>query len=609
MNWVTVVWSMVAAVCLTLGSMHLIVWASQREAWARFWFALASISVAVLAAAEFVMMQAASVEAYTLVQRWAHVPVFVILVSMIWFVYLYFGAGLKWLLWLIVACRCLVLVINFSGPASVNYTEITALVPFELMGEAVQVAVGVPNPWSRFAEASLLLIVLFVLHAATAAWRRNAPRDRQRAVVIGASLSACLIGSVVNVFLLHTGQVSIPYFLSWSFVFFVVAMSYELSVDLSRAAELARDLQETRTRLELAAEAANLGFWEWDVARDRFWATDQLQRLFEFDRDDPITLDAVLDNVHPDDRAAVDAAGAEIRAGGGSFRVDYRVQLRSGETRWVAWLGRSQVEGGGRMLGVVLDVTEQHESEHERIQLREQLAHSGRVTMLGQLASSLAHELNQPLGAILRNAEAAELLMAANPPDLEELRAIVVDIRRDDQRAGEVIAKLRSLLTPHRLESKTIEVVSLIDEVLSLVGSEASAREVRLLRRFGPSPAIVCGDPVHLQQVLLNLVINGLDAAQSGPESERFVSVSTKTYDDRMLEVTVSDSGPGVPPGKGSLIFEPFYTTKPTGMGIGLSICRTIIEAHGGRVWVDTQVGGGATFRFTLPIQPGVPAS
>jgi signal transduction histidine kinase len=119
----------------------------------------------------------------------------------------------------------------------------------------------------------------------------------------------------------------------------------------------------------------------------------------------------------------------------------------------------------------------------------------------------------------------------------------------------------------------------------------------------------VCGDPVHLQQVLLNLVINGLDAARSGPERERFVSVSTKTRDDRMLEVTVSDSGPGVAPGKGSLIFEPFYTTKPAGMGIGLSICRTIIEAHGGRVWVDTEVGGGAAFRFTLPIQPGVPSS
>lgn len=313
MSSVTVVWSLTAGACLSLGLVYFLVWLNQREGWANFWFASATISVAALAAAELMLMQATSVQAYTVVQRWAHVPAFVTVVSIPWFVHLYFQPGLKWLLWLITLCRCLVLVINFSSPASANYLEITALIPIELLGEAVQVAMGVPNPWSRLGEVSLLLVVLFVLHAAAVIWRRNAPRDRRRAVVIGMAVSVFVLFSAANVFLLHTGRVTGPYFLSMAFMLTLVAMSYELSVDLFRSAELARQLQDSTARLDLAASAANLGFWEYDPVPDRFWVSYELQRLYGFAEAERITLGAWLSKVHPDDRAAAGAEAADHR--------------------------------------------------------------------------------------------------------------------------------------------------------------------------------------------------------------------------------------------------------------------------------------------------------
>lgn len=185
----------------------------------------------------------------------------------------------------------------------------------------------------------------------------------------------------------------------------------------------------------------------------------------------------------------------------------------------------------------------------------------------------------------------------------------MADIRRDDQRAGEVIFKLRGLLRQHSLDLRILDLASLIEGVLTLVRTEAAAMGVRLQTALGPAPASVRGDSVHLQQVLLNLVINGLDAAQTDRGQEKRVCISTRLRDDRMLEVSVSDSGPGVPPDEASRIFEAFYTTKPTGMGIGLSICRTILEAHGGQIWLDADVGGGQAFRFTLPTLPESRAS
>jgi two-component system sensor kinase FixL len=241
------------------------------------------------------------------------------------------------------------------------------------------------------------------------------------------------------------------------------------------------------------------------------------------------------------------------------------------------------------------------QTRQELEELRSELARAGRVTALGQLATALAHELSQPLGAILRNAEAAELHLNGPSPDLAELREIVADIRKDDRRAGDVIEQMRALIKRRTLQMNPLPLNELVQDVISLVHSDAAARHVALDYVITPGLPMVSGDRVHLSQVLLNLIINGMDAIQTCQASNQRVLIEARAREEGKVEVAVTDTGPGVPPEVIDKVFDPFYTTKSSGLGMGLPISRTIIEAHGGRLWAERAPGGrGLTFRFTL---------
>jgi PAS domain S-box-containing protein len=279
---------------------------------------------------------------------------------------------------------------------------------------------------------------------------------------------------------------------------------------------------------------------------------------------------------------------------------------RKDGTEFHVEIGLSPIRRGDEslVLAAVVDVTARKQSEIEMLRLRDELAHVGRLSTMAQLASGLAHELSQPLGAILRNAEAAELLLQASPPDLEEVQAILADICRDDHRAGEVIDNMRGLLKRRSQEAASLDVAELVNDVLVLVQPDAASRKVRLGVEVTRGLPPVRGYRVQLQQVLLNLILNGMDAMAAVPPETRRLLVRARAAGSSMVEVAIADGGPGVSAAKLERLFEPFFTTKPDGMGLGLPISANIVAAHGGRIWAESGPGG-ATFYFTVPASGG----
>ena len=252
---------------------------------------------------------------------------------------------------------------------------------------------------------------------------------------------------------------------------------------------------------------------------------------------------------------------------------------------------------------LVLQHRQRRRAERESQQQHAQLAHAARLATVGELTASIAHEINQPLGAILSNADAAEILLEAPEPDLGEVRQILADIRRDDERASAVIQRLRSLLARHELDRQRLDPNTLVREAVSLMTQEADRRGVRVVENLGTSLPAVEGDRVHLVQVLLVLLINALDAMEERYSSNREVAISTGAADGG-VEIVVRDGGPGIRPADFSRLFDSFFTTKANGMGLGLSIARSIIEAHGGKIWAENSTGGGAVFHIRLAAAP-----
>ena len=246
-------------------------------------------------------------------------------------------------------------------------------------------------------------------------------------------------------------------------------------------------------------------------------------------------------------------------------------------------------------------------SEMEGQRLRQDLAHVGRVSTMGELTASLAHELNQPLTAILSNAQAAQRLLVSDKADLAEIREILGDIVEDDKRAGEVIHRLRGFLRKSNTELAALDIGELVSQVARLVSSDAIIRNVAIRLDLAPGLPPVCGDRVQLQQVILNLLMNGLDAMRESGEGERTLVLRTESGGPATVVVAVEDSGVGIDEADLDHVFHAFYTTKAGGLGMGLAIARSIVEAHGGHLEARNNSGGGATFSFTLPVIEGIP--
>ena len=322
------------------------------------------------------------------------------------------------------------------------------------------------------------------------------------------------------------------------------------------------------------------------------------------------TLDRELGNgwiegIHPDDRERCLASYADAFDARREFTMEYRMRRQDGEYRWVSDKGvpRRTVEGTFLgYIGCADDITPRREAELASERHRVELAHVARLSTMGELAASLAHELNQPLAAILGNAEAAQKMLGRDNVDLVELRAICGDIVGENHRATEVMRRMRALVRKEPPTLAPLDVQSVIGDVVRLVHGNAVLRQCRVLVEAAPGLPPVMGDRIELQQVVLNLLVNAFDAMSNCPADERKASVRTASVGEGVVRVSVSDRGTGVAAGELERIFDPFHTTKHDGLGIGLSISHTIIASHGGRLWAENNPDRGATFFFTVPV-------
>ena len=986
LSWITVAWSAISAACLTVGLMYSGVWLKQSRQITHLVFAILAFSVGAVALCELLLMRETSPQAYGAIMQWTHVPVFVLIVSLVLFVRLYFGAGNLWLAGAACALRLLALILNFYYEPNLNYVEITAIEQVAVPGgETVSVASGTVRSATKIGELSSVMVLLFIVSAAASGWRRRTPEERLHVAFIGASLVLFIVIAAGQGALMHAGILRSPYMISLPFLLVVLAMAYKLSTDMALSMQYSARLTQSEAELQLnkkrfESAAAQTAVWEWDIAADEVWVSEQGRAVFGLHSDESVNLKRFQSILHPDDRdrvvravetalsdarsfereyrivpgpgqvrwistrgtVDVDAQGVALRMRGLSlditermrnqesigllaaivessteaiigqdlngivsswnagaqsifgftaeemigrpasrltppnlqleekellnrvlrgervehyettrsrkdgtliavsvsrspirdstgriiaaskiirdiserkradsalresesrframadsapvmvwmagrdklftffnhawleftgrrferevgdgwfdgihqddlaaciqlfgdafdarrpFSMEYRLRRADGEYRWVLDNGAPRVSPDGTFLGYIgscLDITErklnaellrreraflrqvidadpnlifakdragrftlvnqavadvygttvdsivgksdadlnpnQAEVEHfRRVDMqvldtlkehfipeetittaagkvmwlqtikrpicdesgvatqvlgsatditarkraeselaaqRNELAHLARVAMLGELSGSLAHELNQPLTAILANAQAAQRFLARSDVDLDEVREILQDIVSDDKRAGEVISGLRLLLKKGPTVQQSVDMNQTVNEVLRLVRSDLLNTGVIVNTDLTTGLPPVHADRVQLQQVLINLIVNACEAMSSVADTGRQLIVRTAMTVNGEIGVSVSDMGPGISPQNLTRLFDPFFTTKQHGLGLGLAVCRTIMDAQGGKLWADNNTTRGATFHFTLP--------
>ena len=360
-------------------------------------------------------------------------------------------------------------------------------------------------------------------------------------------------------------------------------------------------LRASEARMALTAESAQFVLWDWDIAQDKVWFTDAGRRLLGLQEGDSVQHSTLAGRVHPEDREMRDAAIRRTLADGAEYESEFRLLLPDGSVRWITARGRAPGKAGPRhVLGVSMDITRQKQAAEEAQMQRRELAYLARVATVNTLSGSLAHELSQPLTSILSNAQAGLRFMAKDPPELGEVRDILENIVSEDQRAGQIIHRLRHLLRRDEVSLQAVDVPDTLADLLRLARSDLLARRVSVETRVAGEPPRAMTDQVQLQQVLLNLVFNACDAMAGMPAVQRVLEVSIAVVEGD-LRVSVLDRGSGLPEDL-EVVFQPFHTTKDDGLGLGLAISRTLISAHKGRLWCEHREGGGAVFHVSLPL-------
>ncbi|HRS55860.1 MAG TPA: ATP-binding protein [Desulfomonilia bacterium] len=375
----------------------------------------------------------------------------------------------------------------------------------------------------------------------------------------------------------------------------------EAEVEKGRISQEA--LARSEADLKMVQEVAVVGGWSLDLRTNKLTWTDGVYEVFGLPRGTPLDYEKFLSLVYPDDVEYVNRSWNDALKGA-RYDIEHRI-LVDGAVKWVREKARVEFSDSGtplRGLGIVQDITGRKQAEQEQYILRRQLTHVSRLTPAGELTAALAHEISQPLAAILANAQAARHILNDEKPDMDELHAILDDIISDDTRAREVIKRIRSLLRKESAKSGRMDINRVIEDALKLVERESRFRRITVRSALAQGLPPVTADPIQIGQVVVNLVLNAMDAIGEDSEPPRDVTVESRMNGETEIVVSVRDTGKGIGEEALRSVFDPFYTTKEDGLGLGLAISRSIIESHGGRLSAADNPGRGATFSFSLPV-------
>lgn len=738
MNWVEVVWPLVMSMSLVFGLVHLLVWRTRQGEWVHLALAVAAFSLGALTSLERLMLSSESTVQTGVLIHWMHVPVAVMVVSLIVAVHLAFRHGSLWLAAVAIGLRLVALVLNFTTGVNLNFLSIDRITWATWWGVAIAQPVGQPNPGLVVALLSNLFLAAYLVQTLVRGLRVQPARRSTLVITCG----ACLL--LVAVLIATTLAWAIPLprvpLTLPSILALLLVIGWQLGEEFIRRSRLEGLLQKSELQrleavreLNLAAMSSGLGLWNWDATSRTFTQNCINRKLLGKPRHvaepeaDGSTLRLIVDDpasvlfahVEPGEirplierfekairqptyeldyairgpegerqwiclrgSAEHDASGAVVRLRGMTQDVSRRrseeKQLRAvldasptalllvdsnGEIRYAneqgavifgyergempgvradqllpleidvaaidehrqparhggpgadglyghARCGREfpvevvlnplEIDGHAHVVAAVSDLTERQRAEQEMAFERESMAHMSRVTLIGEISGSLAHELNQPLAAILSNAQAAQRILRRDPADVTDIREILDDIVENDRRAGEVIKRLRGLLKKECRAFTSLAMNEVVHDSIRIIRNDLVNRGVEYRLDLAVPICRVQGDPVQLQQVLLNLIVNACEAM--GESTPREITVRTSTPNESRIQVEVRDTGPGIPEDMLDVIFAPFQTSKPNGMGMGLAICRTLIRAHGGRIWAANLRGGGASLCFELPM-------
>ncbi len=463
------------------------------------------------------MMRAQSPADYAAALRWAHVLLAMVVLSIVWFVHFYFDAGRLWLAYLVSGIRLLALGLNFMTGMNINFREVSSLDQVMLWGGAVVSGpVGVPNPWGIVPQIGNVLLVAFVVDASVTLWRRGGPDARRRAVVVGGSLVACIVAIAGFAALITLGLVHAPTI--------VMPGSLHRRPGDGLRTRLGRDCSGTacgaapasELRFRAVVEAVPSAILLVDDKGMITLANAQAETVFGYQREELIAkpVEMLIPErfrlPHVGLRSAY-ARDAQARAMGVGREL-FACRKDGSEIPVEAALSPMPTEKGLFVLASIVDITERRNIERTAARQRDELAHLSRVAMLGELSGSLAHELNQPLTAILSNAQAAQRFLAHSPPRLDKLAEILADIVKSDHRAGAVIQRLRAMLRKEEAQRHPLDINDVVEESLRLMRSDLMNRQVVVSTDLDVALPTVRGDRNQLQQVLLNFVINGCDA-------------------------------------------------------------------------------------------------